>query len=90
MPTTRGTKSKSHSGLDYETRKGSKFYNRNHHLIKPYRQKAQRDGGFLPLLFGALSAANALRGLFGKGKKKKGGARKGYAVKGPITQRGFY
>jgi len=91
MPTHRGKPSKSHPGLDYETRKGSKYYHRNHHEVKPYQQKRKHHGGNLPMILGGIAVANALKGLiFGKGTKKKGGARKGYSIKGPIGKKGFY
>jgi len=57
MP-TKGRKSKTHKGeLDYTTKKGSKFYVRDGHEIRPYRQPRKKGGfAFLaPLLAGLLS-----------------------------------
>ena len=78
MP-TRGTKSKSHTGLDYTTRKGSKYYTMGGHEVRPYRQKRKTGGfAFLPailagLLTGGVSVGTqkVLKKLMGGGKHTK-------------------
>ncbi len=81
MPTKKGTKSKSMPGkLDYTTKKGSKFYTRAGHELRPYKQK---KGGFaflpflIPLAAGLASGGisygtqKVLKKAFGAGHRKK-------------------
>lgn len=80
MP-TRGSTSKTMRGKkDYTTKKGSKFYVRDGHEIRPYKQN--RKGGFAflpflaPLLAGLASGGvsygtqKLLKKKFGNGKRK--------------------
>ena len=79
MPAKKGTKSKTHSGLDYMTRKGSKYYVHQGHRVKPF---AQKTGGF------SLGTVIKLLGG-GTGRKRRGGAL-GYATSSYPVHRGFY
>jgi len=78
MP-TKGSRSKTHKGeKDYTTKKNSKFYVRDGHEIRPYRQQKKGRFAFLiPLATGLASGAvsygtqKALKKLFGGGRKRK-------------------
>ena len=79
----RGRPSKSHTGLDYETRKGSKFYTRDHHEIRPYRQK-RKNGGAVP---NKALLIKLLGGTVRRRPRRVGG--QGFTNVG-FQQRGFY
>jgi len=80
----RGKPSKTHTGLDFETRKGSKYYHRNHHEVRPFAQK--RKGG------ATLNKALLIKLLGGmvKRRPRRTGGANGHTMTGPMIQRGFY
>jgi len=78
----KGLKSLTHSGEDYTTRKGSKFYVRSGKEVRPYRQKKG----------GATINKQLLIKLLGGMIKRKPVRRGGNPFAGPpgFTHTGFY
>jgi len=79
----KGLKSLTHTGQDYTTRKGSKFYVRNGKEVRPYKQKTGGATINKALLVKLLGGALRMRAK----PRRSGGA--GYFVPG-YTRAGFF
>ena len=86
MVGTKGSKSLTHSGQNYSTRSGSKFYVRDGHRVKPYAQP--RHGGARGTDIALLKKLLAI--CRQKKKPRRKGGNGGFQMVGTPSQRGFY